>query len=495
MTKRNRRTLIETVRDFISAKGANVAIIFGLSLIPLVGLIGIGTDYGVGLANKSKIDNAADAAALAAVATAKAFVAANPNDTSVADPVFAGLTQASNTFKVNFGTVPFTVFPIVSQIAGFASSPPSCGAFTACIYLFRTNQTFISTVVYNVTTQNHFGQLFGNPTMNISGTAVATADVPSYLDFYLLMDVSGSMGLPSTSSGQSALAAVNNDMYSDYQQGCQFACHFPGYSGWNLAVQNNIQLRSGAVNSAVCSLIARASNPSVANQYRIGLYPFVNQMATLTALTTNMTTLSNAAQCSASNPMTLTNLLDTGTTQLYTGNDPSTGTGAGGTHFEVVFPQLQSTITSFGTGASSATSKPFVFLITDGMENAQHYYTWSNGKYTYPGSPSTFSGYASAAWDGSQSAVMDPTTCTAIKNAGATVSILYIPYLLISFTPNGGGISYENTKVNGFSPNIPTALQSCATPGYFYTANSPTDITNALNAMFQQAVQVAHLKQ
>jgi hypothetical protein len=41
-------------------------------------------------------------------------------------------------------------------------------------------------------------------------------------------------------------------------------------------------------------------------------------------------------------------------------------------------------------------------------------------------------------------------------------------------------------------------LQGCASPpdsagSYFYTANTPQDITDSLNAMFNHAVQTAHI--
>lgn len=493
--------LTDAVRSFAGHRGGNVAIIVAFSMIPIVGLVGLGTDYGVALTDKSKLDNAADAAAVAAVATAKAFVAANQGDATLfADAVTAGLNQAARALTVNTGNLPFAPVPTPTTSPSTAPATNTCGQASACIYLTQSGQTFTSTVYYRTYTQNHFGQIFGSPTMNLYGTAAATTQIPSYLDFYLLLDVSGSMGLPTTSAGMAALAKSNHDMYSDYQQGCQFACHFPTFTGWGLA-QGSIQLRSDAVNNAVCSLLQKAANPSVPNQYRVGIYPFINQMATLSALSANISSLSIAMQCSSSWPLALTNLLDTGTTQLATGGDPSTGTGSGGTHFEVVFPQVQSTITSFGTGSSSTNSKPFVFLVTDGMENNQHFYLWKN-KYTYPGNPtmtqgasaSSYAGYSSAWWDGSQPSQIDPTVCAALK-AKATVSILYIPYNIISFVNNSGGIAWENNQVNGFSPTLGNALQQCATTGFFYTANSPSDITNALNAMFNQALQVAHLTQ
>ncbi|MCJ2011399.1 pilus assembly protein TadG-related protein [Methylobacterium sp. J-076] len=459
------------------ARGGNISIIFGLSLIPLVGLIGLGVDYGSAITAKTKLNAAADAAALAAVVTAKAYIGANPGQTNVTqNGIAAGVQQAVNSFSVNAGKVPYTTVALQTPV------------------VTRAGQTLTSTVVYTATVQNNFGKIFRSPTTALTNTVTASVDLPSYLDFYLMVDVSGSMGLPATASAMAALAAKNTDMWSDYQQGCQFACHFPGYNGWTLAA-GKIQLRSDAVNTAVCNLIQRASAPVVPNQYRVGIYPFIDQLATLAGLTSTMATLNLAAQCSQTWPLAFTNLLDTGATQLYTNNDPSTGTGSGGTHFEAAMPQMQALISNYGDGSTTAKPKPFVFLITDGMQNSQHFFTSVGGKYAYPGNPSKFTGYGNAWWDGSQPAQIDPTTCSALKTAGATISVLYIPYNQITFVNNSGGIAWENNRVNGFSPTLATPLKSCASPGYFYTANTPTDINNALSAMFDQALRVARITQ
>ena len=456
------------------ARDGNISIMFGLSLIPILGLMGLGVDYGMAITTKTKLNAAADAAALAGVVTAKAYIAANPNDANLnQNAIAAGQQQAINSFNVNAGKVPYTTVSLTTNT------------------VTRDHQTLKSTIQYSATIQNNFGKLFRTPTTTLGNTVEASVDLPSYLDFYLMVDVSGSMGLPSTTTGMTNLAAQNKDMYSDYKQGCQFACHFPGNNGWTLAA-GKIQLRSDAVNNAVCNLLKRAAAPVVPNQYRVGLYPFINQLATLAGLTSSIATLNTAAQCGQTWPLAFTNLLDTGSTQLYTNNDPSTGTGSGGTHFEVAMPQMQSTVSVYGDGSTAAKPKPFVFLITDGMQNGQHFFTW-NGKYTYPGNPSKFSGYNAAWWDGSQPSQIDPNTCAALKNAGATISVLYIPYNQISYVDYGGTVAWENGRVNGFSPTLATPLQACATAGYFYTANTPDDINKALDQMFSQALKVARI--
>ncbi|GJE58418.1 pilus assembly protein TadG-related protein [Methylobacterium trifolii] len=471
------------------AQGGSINIIFGLSLIPILGLVGLGIDYGVATSDKSRLDSAADAAALAAVVTAKAYIAANPAQNNVtAKAITAGQNQAINAFNVNAGTVPFAQVTLQSPTVA------------------RSGQTLTATIVYTATIQNNFGKLFRSPTTTVTNTVTASVDLASYLDFYLMVDVSGSMGLPATPDGMAQLASKSTDMWSDYKQGCQFACHFPTtngqtFNGWNLAA-GKIQLRSDAVNNAVCKLIEKASTPSVTNQYRIGIYPFINQLATLSDITTSsIATLNIAAQCGLTWPLAFTNLLDTGKTQLATGNDPTTGTGSGGTHFEVALPQMKTTVArgGFGDGSSNTSRKPFVFLITDGMQNGQHFASKIGGlmptPYQYSGQPSSFFGYANADWDGSNPSQIDPSQCSALKSAGATISILYIPYNTINFVNNSGGIAWENNRVNSFSPTLSTPLQACASQGFFYTANTPADITASLGAMFAQALRVARLTQ
>jgi Flp pilus assembly protein TadG len=75
------KALASLMRD----RDGGIGIIFGLSLIPIVGLVGLGVDYGMAITNRARLDRAADAAALAAVVTAKAYVAANSSQSGVFD--------------------------------------------------------------------------------------------------------------------------------------------------------------------------------------------------------------------------------------------------------------------------------------------------------------------------------------------------------------------------------------------------------------------------
>lgn len=477
--------LIAGLRRMGRDQRGNAVVIFGLCLVPMVLMTGLGIDYGMAITSKAKLDAAADAASLAAVSTAKAYIAANPTDpNAAANAIAAAKTRATNAFNVNAGRVPFTTYTL---------APPS---------VEWKGRNFTATISYSASATNHFGQIIGHRTFNWNGTSQSVVGAPGYLDFYILVDVSGSMGLPSTEGGQGrdGLPKVNPDDKDQYPNGCMFACHYPSltptsapFYGWYRAIDYKIQLRAGAVNDAVCKLLERASNPVVPDQYRVGLYPFINRLATLVPMTSDLKSggsVWRAADCDAQYKMAFMNLLDTGTTQLGTAPDFTDGTGSGGTHMEAVFPQIKSMITQYGDGSSASSPQPFVFVITDGMQNFQVFAT-NPSAYV----PQYRGVQGGASFNFSTPVPIDPAWCNPLKNAGAIVSILYIPYRVIplsgTFSPD------EIARANTYIPELPDALRQCASPGFFQSAITPTGITNALNAMFDKAVasQMAHLKQ
>jgi len=466
------------IRAFARTDGANVSIIFAFSLIPMIGLVGLGVDYGVALSAKAKFDNAADAAAIAAVATVKAYVAANPQDPTLRnDAVQAGLDRAKRAFAINAGTVPFATTP--TPQTGCGQTPP---IGTACITLTPDPvhfQTFTATVSYTASARNNFGQLFNVKSNAISGYASAAVDIPSYLDFYILLDVSGSMGLPTSSDGQTKLAANNG--------GCLFACHFTGNTGgYNFAHgQGGIKLRVDSVDSAVYKLIQTAQQTqTLQSQYRIGLYPFVVDAVQAAPLSSDFTQALQLVTDSSKSPTDPAffyplgdNYLDNGIPNKHVDTD-GTPIGSGGTHFENIFTDLYKHKSGIGNGATSTTPKAFVFIVTDGMDNSQ---TQSNGN-----------------WSNTQgrnpnSQPQEPTNmlwyCQYAQSLGYYVSILYIPYITLNDSES------QSIQANSVTSNskLYNDLKQCASPGFMFQANSDADITNAMQAMFSQAIQVAHL--
>jgi len=168
----------------------------------------------------------------------------------------------------------------------------------------------------------------------------------------------------------------------------------------------------------------------------------------------------------------------------------NTSLGSGGTHFENALSSMNSLISSVGTGRSTSSPLPYVFLITDG---SQDYQTQSGGNW----GSQNYSATTSVPYQNSAT-VIPPNTvtttdyCTTMKKRGITIAVLYIPYQTIQ-NANANFANNEDGYANKNIANIPAALQTCASTNFFYTANTPADINNALIAMFDQAVSTAHL--
>jgi Flp pilus assembly protein TadG len=510
----NVRSLISR---FATDARANLAVTFALVLLPILAAIGCAMDYSLANRMKAKLQSAADTAALAPVSKNSAgYNAAVLMSSDGAVP--AGVTEANAIFNGN-----------ASTFSGYSN-------LTVTSSVTKTGATLNSAVEFSASISTLFLGVLGFKSLTLSGSSTSAAGLPLYQDFYLLLDVSGSMGLPSTTSEAQRLQAVSPDLYTFYTSGCTFACHFsPQWSCWSDSVQgyptnggyclgfaisrvsqsgykgllstNNsnpmgvqlpssivsglpnslygaltpvsncpspgtdrcIQLRLDAVGYAVNQLLSTAnSREVVANQFRVGLYPFIQYLYSYFPLTSSINGSASNSSTINYGAANLASLLDTNT---------NANLGSGGTHIDTALSSINGLITSVGTGASWNSTLPYVFLITDGAQDNQT------------------KGVPNGSWSGSnQATVISPgTSCSPLKSRGIIVSVLYIPYQPIS-PVNASFAGDEDSAANNNIPNIPASLQGCASPGFFYTANSPTDIADALNAMFIRAITSARIK-
>jgi Flp pilus assembly protein TadG len=520
-----------TVSSFLSNKRGNVAITLALAILPILSAVGCVVDFSLASMVRTKLTAAADAATLAAVSN---------NSPVVATAKSSGSVSGAGTYVTNFFN------------AGASQLISSFGlSVTPTPTVTMTGTTVTANLSFTATVPTYFLGLIGYRTIPIAGSSTASFKLPSYIDFYLMLDVSGSMGMPSTSAEQARLQAVNPDSLGLYPSGCTFACHFtaqggcgnqgpipavgsatnpwPGgycqgfiisrlgtskttYSSGNNSVNGNtvnwsntqvsscptpgttqcIQLRLDAVGYALTSLLSTATtteaNNGVANEFRVGLFPFIQNLCYSGVGSSNSCSVGLTTSLSSSTitnfASQLANLLDTGQNSTL---------GSGGTHFENALNTMNSSVIANPAGTGTPTNPlPYLFIITDG---SQDYQTQWNG------------GWGSQNWTSNSSVphqnsatVIPPNTvtstdyCTTMKNRGIKIAILYIPYQTIQ-NVNTSFASNEDTYANNNIPNIAPALQACASPNFFYTANTPADIQAALIAMFQQAVNTAHLTQ
>jgi Flp pilus assembly protein TadG len=526
--------------EFGSAKRGNSAIIFAIAALPIISAVGCVIDYSYASMIKTKLQAAADAATLATVSNNSPIV------TTAKGMTGNGGVSGGSTYLTNFFNEDTSAF------TGISLSPTPT--------VTKTGQSVSATASFTYAVPTYFLKIMGYSSITVKGSSTASFTLPTYIDFYLMLDVSGSMSFPSTTGEQQRLMAVNPDNLGSYPGGCQFACHFTsqgacgqsaqgpipavgkstnpnpgGYcqgfiisrlgttpatfsSGTNSTNGNSvnwtnsqvstcstagttscIQLRADAVGYAVTALLTQAitteGSTGISNQFRVGLFPFIQNMCSPGSTATGDVNKSNSCSVGLTTSLSgstittfaqqLANLLDTGV---------NTTLGSGGTHFENALSTMGSYINSVGTGSGPTNTLPYVFIVSDG---SQDYQTQSGGNW----GSQNWTSNATSPYQNSSTGIPpnseDNTDyCAAMKNAGITVAVLYIPYGAIvnpnaSFASNEDGYANTNVTNGTYAAN----LQACASTGFFYTASTPTDIQNALVTMFEQAVATAHISQ
>jgi Flp pilus assembly protein TadG len=464
--------LRDSLAAFRSAKGGNVAIIFGFCVIPMIGLVGAGVDYSRAARIQTVLQAAADAAALGSVAQASpgyTYALSMPSN----GPVPIAQTQAGNIFNGEIdGRNGFTVTN-----------------FTAVVT--KTNWQLTSTVQVTATVPTVLMQILGWDHMTVNGSSTAANGMPAFMDFYLLLDNTPSMGLPATQDGITALVNGTTKYASTNGLGCAFACHDIGTNQSNpnnsafdnfyaTAKTLGVTKRIDVMASAAAQMMNMAQASEIANQqFRVAIYTFGTWGSTtppsdmikqknanyapnqVIALTTDL----NAAATAASQIDLMT---------VNTNNENFDR----GTDFDSMLPAMSTLIPNPGTGQSSTSRQALLFLVSDGMTDEI--------------SPANCFGNLIS----SQSRCIQPINtalCTAIKNRGIRIAVLYTTYLTLPAPPAKGSDQWSTNNVMGQVPNISPAMRACASPGLFFEVTPTQGIGDAMNALFQQAVATARL--
>src|SRR4051812_46304104 len=159
------RELIRFRRD----KSGNIAVIFTLALLPILSAVGCAIDYSRASQLKSKLQSAVDAASVGSVSRASpAFIAAGSMTSD--GPIPAGATDATKIFNGNMsGTAGYTLNSVTPVVT-------------------KTGSVVTSTVTFSANVATTFLGVMGKSTMTVTGTSTSTANMPLYIDFYLLLD-------------------------------------------------------------------------------------------------------------------------------------------------------------------------------------------------------------------------------------------------------------------------------------------------------------------
>ncbi len=409
---------------------ASVFVVMAIGLLALATATGAGIDFARALNFKSSLQGMVDAAAIAG-----ASVYLN-----------AGYSTQASTAAGNY-------------LTNATANLPANNGITTAVSLTQS-APFTVTVTASGAIKSSFTGIIMN---NIPASVTATAKGPANpnIDFYLLLDDSPSMAIAATQSGINTMVANTGS-----QGGCAFGCHQAnpaadslgnpgGEDNYQLARNLGVALRIDNVRAATQSLMTTATSTSASNSavYRVAIYTFDVARQTIQTLTSNLTTAGTAAgninvlQVDHNNWLTSTN------------NNSDTDTD-----FSTAMTNMNSTMPDPGNGTTAAGDTPqeVLFIVTDGVEDASV--------------------------SGSRvQALMDTSFCTTVKNRGIRIAVLYTTYYPLPTN------AWYNTYISPFQPNISSNMQGCASPGLFFEVSTGGDITAAMVALFNTAIQSAYI--
>jgi Flp pilus assembly protein TadG len=493
----------------------NIAMMYALVAPILVFGGGAAIDYGRAAQIHTKLNAAADAAALAALTPAMLQQSSSVAE-AAAQSMFNGLTDGIPGLTAHATQVTVTVTP---------------GATTLIRDVSVTYSSSVNTI---------FAQVLGKSALPVSGISQASAQAPPNIDFYVLLDNSPSMALPATQAGITQMQNLTPNetlMTNDTSGGCAFACHQASTNtnsdtvgnpctdgtapnqtwagtvknpqgnnvtvtinnafcaskhgaqidNYALARKNNITLRLDELNSGVSTLLQTASATASSTvfatppKYRFSIYSMdslwqigLSQLMSLTANYTSGWTSASA---------------NFGVMEMYSNNNDcanaacSSGTSTPGgdvaTNYDNALGDLSKASyipnPGNGTNQSGDTPQEVLFIVTDGVEDEQ---SGSRLQQAINDLGSAPSGNSSGTnW------------CTTIKNRGVKIAILYTDYLAVPAN------SWYETYIAPIQSHIGPALQACASPGLFYDAAIGSDLGQALTALFAAVTQPGHLTQ
>jgi Flp pilus assembly protein TadG len=444
------RKLLREIVRFRNDRSGNVAVIFTLALLPILSAMGVAVDYSRATQVRSKLQSAIDAASVGSVARKSPGFKAAGAMTGDGD-IPEGVTDAKNIFDGNMSGVNGYTLNSVTPI------------------VTKTGLVVTSNVTFSANVPTMFLGVMGKSTMTVTGSSTSVSKMPQYIDFYLLLDNSPSMGVGATPADVATMVANTSDK-------CAFACHDTSNTNnyYKLAKDKGVKMRIDVLRTATQQLMdTAAATQTYTSQFRMAIYDFGASASTagLRALFSLSSSLSSAK--------TAAGHIDLMTVQGQNQNNDQD------TQYTKLFPAMNTAITAPGAGTPAAPLK-YLFFVSDGVadeSNASCLKTMTNGKFGNI-KPRCHS-------------PINPALCKTIKDRGIKIAVLYTTYLDLPtndwynewIKPFNAG-PYEPASVNS---EIAKKMEACASPGFYFEVTPTQGISEAMTALFQKAVSDARI--
>jgi Flp pilus assembly protein TadG len=410
-----------SIARFGGSRSGQIAITFVLLALPILFAAGAAVDYNRRNAAKAQLDAAIDAAVLGVITRKTNVITADMLDSARAQ-FMADAAKVTGATITSFVAVPI---PGVSQVG--------------------------LTATYTASVKTTLGNLMRVPSMALSGQSGSVRNVAQFIDFYLLLDNSPSMGLAATAADITKMQNVAG--------GCAFACHLLNSNGtentndnYNIAKRNNVKLRIQVLRDAVANLVDSAkSSMTLFQQFRMEMWTFSDFQTRLIQLTNNLDQVATAS----------------GQIDLaYSYQSQSDNQTA----FERAIAKMTNTIPTSGTGVTALDPIRFLFFVTDGVQDSPIDGTMSNQSAGFKINNNRFI------------SAINPDTCRTMKSRNIKIGVIYTQYLPLSSN------SFYNSYVKPFEKNIGPMLSSCATDGLYFAVTTDGDINQAMQQLFSAAL-------
>lgn len=419
--------LFEIFRQFLTNRTGNFAIISALILVPLLGTVGLAIDFVRALETKARVQVFADEAVIAAI---------NPASRAQVERGLVGHDYTSAQWAE----------AAVTDLKAQVRSLDPAITVGADLSVSKAGSELISELAYTITVPTTFLRVINVDQINVRGTAKGRFAAAVFKDFYIMVDNSPSMGLGATTADINTL---------NTKIGCAFACHtLDGTnSNYKNAVATGAKLRIDVVRTGLKKIADTImATRSQQDLYRASLLTLgskaetfvANKMEELVSLTSDMSTLVTDGK------------------KLGLMTMPTNGYNSFAlTDVNAALNVLNTKIPSPGDGTSVSTAEKYVVLITDGVQNKWKVLTCNTALF------------------GDKRCIeyIPLDACTAIKNRGIKIAVLYTSYIPMT------DYTYV-TYVKPFASKIPTALKSCASNNLFFEVGPDQGIPEAMQALF-----------
>lgn len=422
------------MRRFLKNRSGSFGILLAILLVPIIGAAGLALDYSNALSAKARIQGAADAAALAAVAESS-----------------AGVKQAVS--MAGDGEVPIGVSDAVTFFKAQLENDSDFQLDEIVAKVVKKNGRLYSVIDYRATVATTLSRILGQDLIKVVGQAIVEYQTEVYRDFFLLLDNTPSMGVGATPTDVAKMVANTPDE-------CAFACHIvkngveDKNSYYNLAKSLGVTTRINVVAQAAAALMDTASDSRKSfNQYRMGVYTFGEKAEDTKLLEVLAPTTNLAKAKTKAGQVDLMSIPKQG----YD-NDQQTD-------FDRALTQIADKMGAAGTGLTASSPEKIIFFVSDGV-----------------GDSYKPTGCTKKLHSGRCQEPIDVKYCTALKDKGFRIAVLYTTYLPLPTN------DWYKKWIEPFQDEIPQRMQACASPDLFFEVGPSEGISEAMTTLFKKIV-------